>query len=55
MWSKYDVIVTANPDLLEIKPKNKKSIKVLTSYNQNSPSDFTIDSIEGFTSVYKSL
>ena len=55
MWSKYDVIVTANPDLLKIKPKNKKSIKVLTSYNQNSPSDFTIDSIEGFTSVYKSL
>lgn len=55
MWSKFDVIVTANPDLLEIKPKNKKSIKVRTPYNENSPSDYTIDSIEGFTSVYKSL
>lgn len=55
MWSKFDVIVTANPELLELKPNNKKSIKILTTYNQNSFSDYTIDSIEGFTSIYKSL
>jgi hypothetical protein len=55
MWSKFDVIVTANPELLELKPKNKKSIKILTTYNENSPSDFTIESIEGFTSIYKTL
>lgn len=55
MWSTFDVIVTANPELLELKPNNKKSIKILTTYNQNSPSDYTIDSIEGFTSIYKSL
>ena len=55
MWSTFDVIVTANPELLELKPNNKKSIKILTTYNQNSHSDYTIDSIEGFTSIYKSL
>lgn len=55
MWSNFDVIVTANPELLEIKPKNKKSVKVKTSYNEEIASDFTIDSIEDFTSIYKSL
>lgn len=55
MWSKFDVIVTANPNLLEIKPKNKISIKINTSYNQNYESDYSIDSIEGFTSVYNQL
>ena len=46
IWSKFDVIVTANPDLLEIKPKNKISIKINTEYNKNYQSDFSIDSIE---------
>jgi hypothetical protein len=55
IWSKFDVIVTANPDLLEIKPKNKISIKINTDYNQNYESDYSIDSIEGFTSVYNQL
>jgi hypothetical protein len=55
IWSKFDVIVTANPDLLEIKPKNKISIKVNTEYNTNCESDYSIDSIEGFTSVYNQL
>lgn len=55
IWSKFDVIVTANPDLLEIKPKNKISIKINTEYNQDYKSDFSIDSIEGFTSVYNQL
>jgi len=55
IWSKFDVIVTANPDLLEIKPKNKISIKINTDYNQNYESDYSIDSIEGFTSVYNEL
>lgn len=55
MWSNFDVIVTANPELLLCKPKNKKSIKVETSYNHDIESDFTIKNIEGFTSVYNSL
>lgn len=55
MWTRYDVIITSNPELLKLKPKNKKSIKINTTYNTDSPADFSIDSIEGFTSVYKSL
>lgn len=55
VWTKYDVIVTANPDLLECKPKNKKSIKFETEYNKNVKSDFTIKSLEDFTSIYKEL
>jgi hypothetical protein len=55
MWTKFDVIVTANPELLELKPKNKISIKIKTDYNKKSNSDYSIDSIEGFTSVYKIL
>jgi hypothetical protein len=55
MWTKYDVIVTANPELLKIKPKNKKSIKINTSYNTKIESNYSIDSIEGFTSIYNLL
>lgn len=55
MWSNFDVIVTANPDLLKIKPKNKKSIKLETTYNQEIESDFTIKNLEDFTSIYKEL
>lgn len=55
MWSKFDVIVTANPDLLECKPKNKISIKVESSYNTDSVSDYTINNLEGFTSIYNQL
>lgn len=55
MWSKFDVIVTANPDLLECKPKNKISIKIESSYNTNSVSDYTINNLEGFTSIYNQL
>jgi hypothetical protein len=55
MWTRHDVIVTANPELLKLKPKNKIAIKVNTTYNTKSPSDFSIDSIEGFTSVFKLL
>ena len=52
MWSKFDVIVTANPELLSCKPENKISIKVETDYNRDVESNFTLVSLEDFTSVY---
>jgi hypothetical protein len=55
MWKQFDVIITANPELLEIKPYNKISIKVNTDYNVNSPSDYSINSIEDFTLIYNEL
>ena len=55
MWSKFDVIVSANPELLDLKPKNKISVKVLTPYNQINDSNYSIESLEGFTSIYNQL
>lgn len=33
MWDRVDVLLTANPDLLLNKPKNKTVIKYITNYN----------------------
>jgi len=47
-WDGLDVLITANPTALENKPEGKVSVKVKTPYNQNTPSDFEIDSILDF-------
>ncbi len=47
-WDDIDVLITANPQTLDVKPSGKISVKVNTSYNTNSPSDFEIDSILDF-------
>jgi hypothetical protein len=43
-WDGIDILVTANPIALNSKPENKTSVKIETSYNKNSESDFTFDS-----------
>lgn len=45
MWDDVDVLITANPKALDGKPNNKKSVKINSSYNKNSNSDFEFDSI----------
>lgn len=47
-WDDVDVLITANPQTLENKPSGKISVKVNTSYNQNTPSDYEINSILEF-------
>jgi hypothetical protein len=47
-WDGVDVLVTANPQALEAKPEGKIAIKINTSYNKDSKSDFELDSIVGF-------
>jgi 5'(3')-deoxyribonucleotidase len=47
-WNDVDVLITANPQTLEAKPSGKISVKVKTSYNQTTPSDYEIDSILDF-------
>ena len=47
-WNDVDVLITANPQTLESKPSGKISVKVNTSYNQDTPSDYEIDSILDF-------
>lgn len=44
VWDTCDVLITANPDLLNIKPEGKKSIKINTSYNEENEADFSYDS-----------
>lgn len=44
LWDGIDLLITANPIALNSKPENKTSVKINSSYNKNSESDFTFDS-----------
>lgn len=48
IWDKCDVLITANPNLLDNKPENKKTIKINTEYNKESKSDFSFYSLIDF-------
>jgi hypothetical protein len=50
IWDKCDVLITANPDLLSIKPEGKISIKINTEYNTESPADYKFSSFSSFLS-----
>lgn len=45
LWESCDIWITSDPEILEKKPKNKKSVKVVTTYNENSDSDFKIENL----------
>lgn len=47
-WDGVDVLITANPTVLESKPENKISVKINASYNEGSPSDFSLNNILEF-------
>ncbi len=44
-WNNVDLLITANPKALEMQPKNKTSIKIKTSYNEDSKADYEFDSL----------
>ena len=48
IWDKCDVLITANPQLLENKPTNKKVIKIKTDYNKEVDADFTFNYLSDF-------
>lgn len=48
IWDYCDVLITANPELLDNKPENKKTIKINTDYNQNCKSDYEYDLLSEF-------
>jgi len=48
VWSKCDVLVTANPYLLALKPEDKISVKINASYNVESESDFIFETFTDF-------
>lgn len=59
IWDKCDVLISANPKLLNLKPDNKISIKINMPYNNNCQSDFSYESMNDFildeNNVYKLL
>lgn len=50
VWGKCDVLVTANPLLLQLKPENKISVKIDASYNTETQSDFVFNDFMEFMS-----
>lgn len=50
IWDKCDVLITANPDLIEIKPEEKIVIKINTDYNKDAVADYSFSSFSSFLS-----
>ena len=50
IWDKCDVLITANPKLLDNKPEGKVSIKIVADYNINNVADETFITICDFFS-----
>lgn len=48
IWDKCDVLITANPQLLETKPEGKKTIKISKEYNVDNSADYTYLSFRAF-------
>lgn len=48
VWNLCDVLITANPEILMLKPENKISVKINASYNTETNSDFTYESLSEF-------
>ena len=48
VWDKCDVIITANPAIMNLKPENKISVKIDSTYNEDCESDFKYESFMDF-------
>ena len=44
-WNNVDILITANPEVLKCKPEGKVAIKVNTTYNKDSQSDYQISTL----------
>ena len=45
IWDRCDLLITANPKLLNTKPEGKITIKIETAYNKECVADYTFDSM----------
>lgn len=54
-WEHVDIMVTDHPDILNSKPEGKGSIKVNWPHNENSNSDWSIDSIHELPQKLKEM
>ena len=48
IWDKCDVLITAEPKLLENKPEGKIAIKIEMPYNKECQSDYTYSKLSEF-------
>ena len=48
IWDKCDVLITANPDLLNNKPEGKVAIRIEKEYNEDCPYDLTYINMMAF-------
>lgn len=48
IWDRCDVLITADPDLLEKKPEGKIAIKIETPYNKDVKADYEYEYLSGF-------
>jgi len=55
VMSKYDIILTANPDILSDESFNMIKVKYNTLYNSNIQSDYSVSELEEFKNLYKEL
>jgi hypothetical protein len=55
MWDEIDVLLTANPQLILEKPKDKIVVKYNTTYNKNVEADYEIEKLKEFDDILKKL
>ena len=54
-WDDIDILITADPETLMIKPTGKTSIKVINTYNKDIDADFTITDLKELVDDTKTL
>ena len=55
MWDEIDVLLTANPDLILEKPKDKIVVKYNTIYNKNIDCEYEITTLKEFDEILQKL
>ena len=50
IWDKCDVLITANPKLLDSKPDGKVSVKIKADYNKENDADYTFKDMSALIS-----
>ena len=55
MWNEIDILLTANPNLLLEKPKDKIVVKYNTIYNKNVDCEYEINSLKEFDEILQKI
>ena len=55
MWDGIDILITANPLLIESKPEDKKVVKIKTTYNDNTKGNVEYETLIDFFNDKKVL